>query len=176
MGEPSVCASSRLALGACQPRLAGRSVVDHPKRDCVHCVPLGIHKVTVFGRVTLEVMVEGPLGRVDDTKLAWAGADTDPHVAAAVVPWAGKNALALRFGRMWGGYWGEGEDEACAGPRGRERAVGVDRACGVDPWRVGMDRVLLGEGHAFRGGEGANASGRGAPSWMGCGGASTEGG
>lgn len=73
--------------------LASRRPVDHPELDRVHDVPIGIHKVAVFRRVILEVGVKRHVGRVQHAKFAWAGANTDPHVAAAVVPRARENAL-----------------------------------------------------------------------------------
>ena len=107
--------------------------------------------------------MERHLLRVPHAELAWAGANTDPHIAAAVVPRAREDALALEHGRVCGGGSLRDEDAGAGAP---VRVVGVDRACGMGPGRV---RVWVGERYGFRGGEGAYALRRAAAARRWCG-------
>lgn len=110
--------------------------------------------------------MESHLIRVQHAEPAWT-ANTDPHIAAAVVPRAREDAFALKHGRICGGGSLRDEDARAGAPM---RVVGVDRACRMDPVRV---RVSVGEGYGFRGGEGAYALRRAAAAWRWCGGPST---
>jgi len=112
--------------------------VDHPELDGIHNVAIGIHKVTVLRGVVLEVGVESHLVRVQHAELAWAGADADPHVAAAIVPRAREDALALGHGRSrCGACWRD--EEACAAAR----VAGVNRASRIVPVHARVRGLLV---------------------------------
>jgi len=108
--------------------------------------------------------MEGHLVCVQRAKLARARTDANPHVAAAVVPRAREDALALGHARGCGGGCWRDEDAGAstgAGARVRVRVIVVDRTCRMDPGRVRVrvrvHGVLVEEGYGFGGGEGPYA-------------------